>query len=426
MSREKWLLGEVKKWEEEGLISGEVSQILRERYGLSKKANILVLFFSIIGTILIGAGIILIFAKNWYRIPLAFKTIISFLPLVLSQAFSFYVLSKRKDSLAFRESASLFMAASVFLAVALVGQTFHLSGDFSSYVLTCGLLFMPSMFILDAVSPLIVYYYTVINWAGIETNGLANAVVLVLAMAAGIYFVYKKRKSNPQLVYYLKTITVIASFLAFCFLSEMVRLDLAIALGCFFILLYALSLIQENVHEPLLNFSILGGFVLLCFLSYQSLWDRFYLAPNLIGACLAGFLLIFSYALCFKKAGDIKRIIALVLAGVIVLSRLVLAWVVPKTNIVNPFISVPFTILVNFYMAYLAVIFIIKGAKEGNIKISNVGLVAICVQVVLRFFDYDFDFLTRGIAFLIMGIAFLVVNLYLSKSKRFQKGEGQK
>ena len=58
--------------------------------------NTLTIVFSILGALLVGVGLVLIFVTFWQEMPLMFKGILSFVPLLAGQASGLYVLYKKK------------------------------------------------------------------------------------------------------------------------------------------------------------------------------------------------------------------------------------------------------------------------------------------------------------------------------------------
>ena len=69
-----WLKAELEAWKREGIVSQEQSERIGNRYGLSAieaKAvpSKLAAVISIIGAVLVGAGVILLVASNWEAIP---------------------------------------------------------------------------------------------------------------------------------------------------------------------------------------------------------------------------------------------------------------------------------------------------------------------------------------------------------------------
>jgi len=60
--------------------------------------NRLFLIFGVFGALMIGLGIILIIAHNWEQLSRLQKTIIAFIPMLLSQLACWYTLFKKSDS----------------------------------------------------------------------------------------------------------------------------------------------------------------------------------------------------------------------------------------------------------------------------------------------------------------------------------------
>ena len=71
--------------------------------------NRLFIVFGILGSILVGLGIILIIAHNWDELSKEIKTFFAFLPLLAGQILCGFVLIKKQDSIAWRESGSAFL-----------------------------------------------------------------------------------------------------------------------------------------------------------------------------------------------------------------------------------------------------------------------------------------------------------------------------
>ena len=136
MKKEKWLLKEIESWQESQIISEETANTLRTMYQPEKSIGLLIVLFSIIGSLLIGMGMVLVSANNWwYSLPIGIRAFIGFLPLLISQGVVFFTYKFKMNSTAFRESSALLNMAGVFASIALVGQIFHIPGDFTNYLL---------------------------------------------------------------------------------------------------------------------------------------------------------------------------------------------------------------------------------------------------------------------------------------------------
>ena len=243
MKKEKWLLKEIESWKASEIVSEETANKLTEMYQPKKSIGVLIVLFSIIGSLLIGMGIVLVSANNWwYSLPISIRAFMVFLPLLISQIVVMFVYKYKMNSTAFRESAALLNMAGVFASIALVGQIFHLSGDFTNYLLVCGMLFLPTMLIMNAISPLIVYYWTAINGGIYFSDELGIIISLFMFVAGGVFALAKCRIKNSKSIYLSFTTAVSA------FVLILVKLSL---------ILFLFSLIFASIEEKsiLLNFS---------------------------------------------------------------------------------------------------------------------------------------------------------------------------
>ena len=92
--------------------------------------------FGVLGAVLVGLGIILIFAHNWDELPRFAKTILAFIPLIAGQIACGYTLFKKRDSVAWRESSATFLFFAIGASISLISQIYNISGNFSSFLLT--------------------------------------------------------------------------------------------------------------------------------------------------------------------------------------------------------------------------------------------------------------------------------------------------
>ena len=58
MKKEKWLLKEIDNWREQDIVNEELAKTLRNMYQPKRGISILMILFSIIGSLLIGMGIV--------------------------------------------------------------------------------------------------------------------------------------------------------------------------------------------------------------------------------------------------------------------------------------------------------------------------------------------------------------------------------
>ena len=426
----KWLLKEIELWREEQIIGSDSAEILKNRYSAKGNTGTLTIIFSILGSLLIGTGIILIFAKNWYLMPRGLKIVLSVLPLLVGQGLAVFTLIKKYSSLAIREGVAIFYTAGVFTAIAMISQTFHLPYDLERYLLVCGLLVLPIIFILDAVSPLAVYFYAVVNWGALAMNGTrtpVNTFLFLLLFGVGVFYVFMNRKKAEDIRHvYTLWISAIAGFavtLVFAFGLEIDGTDVFLVCLVFFSMLFAADKNRDDFLLPFKPLSILGGLVIMMILSYGWMFETYeyyqiaqmqmnpWLLTILVVTMAASLLLGYKH---YK--GDKGKFLFLI--AMLSTCVLLVAWSIMQKN------GFLYTILINLITGAIGVGIIVTGVKSAELSVTNLGMLVTIGLIVMRFFDENLDVLWRGVAFLILGGVFLFINFrMMKKRKQALKGE---
>ncbi|MCL2122250.1 MAG: DUF2157 domain-containing protein [Clostridiales bacterium] len=420
MNKEKWLLQEIDQWMAQSMIDAETANALRERYTGKKNSGMLIILFSIIGSLLIGTGIILIMARNWYSFPIFLRTALAFFPLIVSQGFAVYVIRRKRNSAAWCESVAILVTSSVFTAMALVSQIFHISNDYASYILQCGLLSLPMIYLLDASAPLIVYYWTILNWAGL-THSPLNAILLLVLFALGCGYIYLKRKTVNAKLIYMTWISLSAGFVAVMIIGAMLDSSLLLLVLCYFVLLLSVESLPEPVSAAFQSLGTIGSLVTLAILTYQNMWANVYEVVGAGGAVFAGLMLAVALFFVFSNQ-EIHKLKKLFILALSVLCILRYIWILMELDYdVYPFV---FMLISNITLAGCGVGFIVHGTRHIRLQTTNIGMVILCFLITIRFFDSNMDFLWRGVVFLVLGAAFLLVNLRLARIKKQTKDEG--
>jgi hypothetical protein len=173
--------------EQDGVLSLEKTDQIRAYYAANTRSGLhwAVVAFAILGALLIGSGIILLFAHNWESFTRPARAVLSFCPLAIGALLSLTALLRNGGS-AWREGAGLFHALAAGASIALIGQTYHLPGDTPAFLLTWALLILPLPFLLRATGPLLVYLGLACGWtaAAQDAYGQAAAFWLLLLPAA--------------------------------------------------------------------------------------------------------------------------------------------------------------------------------------------------------------------------------------------------
>ena len=139
----QWFYQELPVLVSKGILTVQTAQKLRQYYGEVKNVGKKWFFLIVCGTlgaILIGLGIILLFAHNWEELSRSMRTVLSLLPLLAAQGLALWVLWKRPQSFVFKEAVASFLSLMVGSSLALICQTYNIPGEASDFTLTWMLL----------------------------------------------------------------------------------------------------------------------------------------------------------------------------------------------------------------------------------------------------------------------------------------------
>ena len=102
------------------------------------------------GALLIGTGIIVILAHNWTQLSRPVRALLSFVPLLTGQALCAWTLLRKRQSLAWREGSTTFLTLAIGASLALISQTYQISGSFSRLLLAWTLLALPLAYLFSS------------------------------------------------------------------------------------------------------------------------------------------------------------------------------------------------------------------------------------------------------------------------------------
>lgn len=415
----KKLLKEIDTWEKENIIDTYAADKLRERYSTKGKVT-LVTIFSILSSVLIGAGVILIFATNWKSLPLAVKAIVSFLPMLVGQGAAVFTVVKMYERTVIRECVSILYTAGIFATLAMVANSFDLSGDVGRYILICGVLTLPVIYVLSAVSPLAVYFACVLFKALQNSSDIGLTELLIyfaLTVVGALSLLRVKHEEAPDLrrIGYVKWLNTAASFafmIAFIAAADLEGLTTYLA---YFALIIAFSPVDSESLSPLKFLGMIGSAVAVGVFSLGRSWytggSDFDFLSNLVGIIPAALMCVAAVILAFVKGID-KLKITVVAADVVCVMLSGLCYI----GFISE--SVLLTVIANAAMLAIGIMLIVCGTADCDTFTTNAGLVTVGAVVIMRFFDWDLDIFMKGIAFICAGVALLVVNKRLAKKRK--------
>lgn len=410
------------------VINEETADKIREYYKSknTSTSNKLLVSFGVIGSLLIGLGIILILAHNWDELSRTIKTILAFIPMLIGQVLCTYVFFKQRESIAWREASSVFLFITVGSCISLISQIYNIPGSIASFTITWMLLCIPLVYLLrSSIVSLfyivgITYYHYYSNYVFYEDFKNYEYFILILLVIPHYILLLKENKEQNFIAFHnwFLPLSLGGSIIVFTNNNEEFIFP---ALISFFTIIYLIGSLPifDNKKFITNGFKITSAISSIIYLLTQS-FKWFWV--DLIKVKFE-----------FKIFSDYSEIIATIVLTIIAISLLIY---LIKTHpnyeldihqvlfiaIIPIFfiglISSIAQVLINILLLVIGIFFIWKGNKKNHLGILNYGLLIISLLIICRFFDTNISFVIRGLLFVFVGIGFLVSNLFILKKRK--------
>ncbi|MGN0526641.1 MAG: DUF2157 domain-containing protein [Acutalibacteraceae bacterium] len=391
-----------------------------------KTNKTLYMVFSIVGSLFVGIGLIILFVALWDEFPNFAKASISFIPMLLGQVSAVYTYIKKFDKISWREGASIIWSLGITATIGLLSTVLNLHLGALICLLIDAILILPVLYFFKVVSPLVLYFgYTVAGAVGIadllcnEYLAVAAAVVLT---GLGVLYAYLNRKEfaedmRSEYTQWICVLGSIAAVFAVCYALDWGYFALPLALV---VCIYSLSK-SDSWSTPFYPVGMLGVAIssvvisLICINSYyegtkffiDNMFSVLFSAKNILIIVLSAVILSIGFifgeksldknryqsAVCFLGAGSV----------------FVSAFSVIVDNLI-------FIGLILFALSFAqGIVLIIKGASEKSYFSLNVGLLMLLSLMFFLLWSVDLGMVTVGLMFLISGSSLFGANFYISK-----------
>ncbi len=389
-----------------------------------RTSKTLFMVFSILGSLFVGAGVIILMVALWDRFPNLIKASVSFIPLLLGQAGAVYTYKKKFDNVAWREGASILWSAGVTATVGLLSMVLELHLGALLCLLIDAVLILPVLCFFKVVSPLVFYYgFSIAGSIGVyeyTRNEILTTILMVVMVGAGLLFTFFNRKNLPDARYeYSSWISVIATcvmvFAISVYILEWGYFSLPLALV---VCIYALNK-NDGWSMPFYPIGILGTTIGSIVSTHYNLQDDvFYsyeqnswlnlIKPESIATII---LIVATLAIGFiigEKSLDKNKY------------QSIFCYLGAAGAVVGLF-GCAFKTTVGIGLVLFAITFaeglvmLIKGASEKNYFNLNVGLITLLVLMFFVLSAFDWNMVTVGLMFLISGASLFGANFCISK-----------
>jgi uncharacterized membrane protein len=415
--KQLWLNQEVAQWLQKGIISPDQATKITQLYVLdgNKKTelNLAFVVLSVLGSLSIGLGIILIFAFNWETFGKTTRTILSFLPMLVAQAIYVFTFLRKNQSTAWKEGSSVFLQLMLMSSIALISQTYNLGGSLQDFIFVCMLLSIPLIYFFQSTTVACTYLMGITYWS-YSANDSEIWLIFPLVLAV-----------LPQLYHYL---------------FRQVENTRSVLLGWFFgIALLNVSvpfIANANERNSLLFMAMMAIILYLTgkviYKNGKNMWLRPFQTISIAAILTTSFIFSSEISHLISDQYDNANSILILIPPFLVLVGLVY-WIYKTKTVINfalvavlPIVffitlvnnsldkNVPM-VLFNVYILVLGVYYLYFGVQEHKLSIINLGMFCISALIILRFFDSDISFVLKGLIFIGLGASFLAINYYLNR-----------
>lgn len=401
-----------------GVLTEAAARDLKNHYGPveSNPGLRIMLIFGVIGVLLVGLGIILLIAHNWAQLTRSQRLALSAGLLIAAQSTAGLALYTKPASRTWREAAAVLHTLAVGAALALVGQTYHLTSDTDSFLLTWMLLVLPLMYLLQANSTAILYLLGVTAWSfGSHSLPDKQLVWLLLAMAFPYYWrqIRSERFLNATAV--LSWVWNLALFGCFAAaLDGLLHPLRALTYSALFGMNYLIGVLWFNSsRQPFKPVGLAGSLIIAFGLTFYDHWRYLNLSaaglPAAAAAITASLLTLTAIAnwqtVKLRGRGYLPFAAAPLAASAAYLCRYLSGS------------GIAAAMLMNGYVFLLSVWIISSGSRRRSMAQVNAGMLLLALLIGARFLDANLSFVIRGVVFVVLGSGFLLMNWLLLRRK---------
>lgn len=427
-----WLHRELDSWVADDLLTKEAAERLRHRYPAdaaqpshARSAHWMMVLFGIIGSVLIGGGIILLLAHNWEQMGRPARAVVAFLPLALGQALAFWMLWTDRGGTWGRETVGTFIALMVGACIALISQTYNLGGDFAEFMLVWTLLSLPVAYLLRATLPAIWFCIATVIWVvNIESRHHSVEVWFwpLLALVLPLWWMEVRRgRYHPRAVLLSWAIAGAGCFgVVVCCDSDWRTEYQILASAGWYAFLYLVGRRwfgegRSAWRRPFQFIGVMGATVIALMLSFEWSWreaSNFSHDEHIPGRTAAWIAscawTLFAVLLWVQSL--VRRDVASAVVGA--LPVLIVAFMASP----NGGAGVAHAAF-NAYVLAAGITLLVAGIRAQKLGTVNGAMAIISALVLCRFFDTEMNFILRGVVFILLGVGFIVTNFLLLRRK---------
>ena len=165
MDRKEWLRREIGAWRDEGIVTEETAETLMRRYQpTERRCSWGVMIAGGFGALMIGLGVIALFAANWDQFGRGARAAISLAPVVICGLVALIASARGWKSMALWEPLGILWCIATAAGTCLVAQTYQVGGSVPGLILFVALLMLPAVWISRSVMAMALWPILDIVW----------------------------------------------------------------------------------------------------------------------------------------------------------------------------------------------------------------------------------------------------------------------
>ena len=201
MDKREWLRREIGAWRDEGIVTEETAETLLRRYQpTERRFSWGVMIAGGFGALMIGLGVIALFAANWDSLGRPARAAISLAPVVLCGLTALVASVKGWKSMALWEPLGILWCIATAAGTCLVAQTYQVGGSVPGLILFVALLMLPVVWISRSVMAMALWPVLAIAWtfaqreiqSGSFALGFEGLGLMVLSIPAYVAFLRRE------------------------------------------------------------------------------------------------------------------------------------------------------------------------------------------------------------------------------------------
>ena len=440
--------------EVEELIYGKRKNTAEEKEKLLF-GNTLVTVLSILGCLLIGSGVVMIFVKFWRDFPDAIKIFTCFVPALLGQSAGIYTYLKKKESLAWCEGASVLWLLGVIVTsvVVLNNVNIHYNWVSDSWMfLFFAVSALVLMLVFETLSPLAVYQTCGVLWFNTlledlelhylnKSNGFGDILAFIfitlvqsVIIATAFYASDKLYKKESNIIRH-----TFASWINFgglvasvCF--TVFRTPLADAWVSIVILAAVICFIIGQKHtefvSPYRALGLPASAAAVCFLGV--IFSPGYVSDGWVNIVMLGVGIV-PLVLIFLEGTRPENIYLRVYGALLTCALAVynisvyIEYLIDDEDYLNGVFEAYELVQKSLFgMSFLLclaalVMLVVYGAKERKLLYLNLGFILSCVTVIAKLYLLDMGLIVTGLLLIFCGAVLLFINLKISRLREKEK-----